>query len=99
MKREDMTCINCIKFDPETPSRREIGVMGRGPQTEVPEPACRLDPNPYRFIDSPYSPRTHWCSQGEWREWSERFGESLPILWGEWEAEPSDNNTKTGGTE
>ena len=60
MKRQDMTCATCVKFD---------GAH------------CRLQPQP---VDIPH-PDGHWCSQGQWQEWSERFQEMEPYYWGEWE--------------
>jgi hypothetical protein len=60
MKRSDMTCSNCIKFD---------GLQ------------CRLDPEPW----SVENPDVHWCAQGQWQQFSERYQEMEPFYWGEWE--------------
>lgn len=45
---------------------------------------CRLDPQIY-YIESP---EVHWCSQGQWIEWSERLRTREPYFWGEWEQQP-----------
>ncbi len=48
---------------------------------------CRLDPEAY-FIKDPLD---HWCAQGQWTEWSERFQEPEPYFWGEWDNSPMIN--------
>jgi hypothetical protein len=63
MKRSDMICSACVKFDGSD---------------------CRLNPESHRVTD----PQTHWCAQGQWREWSERYQEMEPYYWGEWEEQP-----------
>ncbi len=60
MKRADMTCLKCIKYE---------------------APACRLNPPAVSIND----PEGHWCSQGMWHQWSERYREMEPFYWGEWE--------------
>jgi hypothetical protein len=60
MKRSEMVCSKCIKFE--------------GTQ-------CRLDPEVLPLND----PGRHWCAQGQWHEWSERYQEMEPFYWGEWE--------------
>jgi hypothetical protein len=45
---------------------------------------CRLDPEAYS-IDQPES---HWCAQGQWLQWSDRYQEMEPYFWGEWQPEP-----------
>jgi hypothetical protein len=60
MKRSEMVCSKCIKFE--------------GTQ-------CRLDPEVLPLND----PERHWCAQGQWQEWSERYQEMEPFYWGEWE--------------
>jgi hypothetical protein len=60
MKRSEMVCKSCIKFD------------GR---------YCRLSPEP-EFLAGAAS---HWCAQGEWRGWSDRYQEMEPFFWGEWD--------------
>ncbi len=45
------------------------------------ETCCRLGPDPILIND----PDKHWCSQGIWHQWSERFQEMEPFYWGEWE--------------
>jgi len=77
MKREDMVCENCIKFDSNGPSSELLGSLAVGPE-------CRLNPQPYLFKDSPYDPKSHWCAQGEWTLWNDRFECSMAYLWGEW---------------
>ena len=42
---------------------------------------CRLNPDPVQIA----GPQMHWCSQGQWRQWSERYQEMEPYYWGEWE--------------
>lgn len=42
---------------------------------------CRLNPVPVAIS----GPESHWCGQGQWLEWSERFQEMEPYYWGEWE--------------
>jgi hypothetical protein len=42
---------------------------------------CRLNPVPVDIIN----PVGHWCSQGQWNEWSERYREMEPFYWGEWD--------------
>lgn len=60
MKKSEMVCVKCIKFDGST---------------------CRLDPKPCPIED----PQAHWCAQGQWACWSERYQEMEPFYWGEWE--------------
>ena len=60
MKRTEMICCKCIKFE---------------------DNCCRLGPESVRIDD----PEAHWCAQGIWRQWSERFQEMEPYYWGEWE--------------
>ncbi len=60
MKRTEMICRTCVKFE---------------------DNSCRLGPEPVPIND----PETHWCAQGIWRQWSERFQEMEPYYWGEWE--------------
>lgn len=91
MKRESMICINCIKFDPAfmIPS----GFV---------KPACRLNPQAAWFDECGHvdvDPKTHWCSQGEWWEWSERVSSWEAYKWGEWMWETPNPNIKIGGTE
>ena len=47
------------------------------------ETECRLAPKPVKIKD----PDKHWCSQGQWHEWSDRYQEIEPYYWGEWEEE------------
>ena len=47
------------------------------------ETACRLSPLPVKIEE----PDKHWCAQGQWSEWSERYREMEPYFWGEWEDE------------
>lgn len=42
---------------------------------------CRLDPESFDIAE----PETHWCAQGQWHQWSERYREMEPFYWGEWE--------------
>ncbi len=63
MKRSEMICSSCIKFDGSH---------------------CRLNPEAHPVRD----PQTHWCAQGQWHEWSERYLEMEPFYWGEWPEEP-----------
>jgi len=42
---------------------------------------CRLDPHPVAIDE----PDTHWCAQGQWQQWSEKYQEMEPFYWGEWE--------------
>ncbi len=42
---------------------------------------CRLNPEPVP-VDNPDE---HWCAQGQWHEWSERYQEMEPYYWGEWD--------------
>jgi hypothetical protein len=42
---------------------------------------CRLNPVPIDISD----PDRHWCAKGQWNEWSERFRETEPFYWGEWD--------------
>jgi hypothetical protein len=42
---------------------------------------CRLNPEPFALLD----PDSHWCAQGQWHQWSERYQEMEPYYWGEWE--------------
>lgn len=60
MKRLDMICRKCIKFD---------GAV------------CRLQPT----ATPVQNPDEHWCAQGQWLHWSERYQEMEPYYWGEWE--------------
>lgn len=60
MKKSEMVCRSCIKFD---------------------EACCRLGPAPIHIDE----PDKHWCAQGIWHRWSERFLEMEPFYWGEWE--------------
>lgn len=41
---------------------------------------CRLWPDPVAVAD----PDHHWCSQGRWHVWSQRYREMEPYFWGEW---------------
>jgi hypothetical protein len=41
----------------------------------------RLSPAPVPIEDL----HKHWCAQGQWEEWSERYDEMEPFYWGEWE--------------
>jgi hypothetical protein len=63
MKRSEMICNTCIKFDGSH---------------------CRLAPDSYPVND----PQVHWCAQGQWHEWSDRYQEMEPFYWGEWPEEP-----------
>ncbi|MEW6114098.1 MAG: hypothetical protein AB1664_18335 [Thermodesulfobacteriota bacterium] len=66
MKRSEMICETCIKFD---------------------RTRCRLQPEPIPVAD----PDKHWCAQGQWEQWSERYQEMEPYYWGEWEdTEPAE---------
>jgi hypothetical protein len=71
MKRSEMVCRTCINFD-------ESGL-------------CRFGPKPLAFgsVDAPFTitadPHQHWCAQGQWHEWSERYREMESFCWGEWE--------------
>ena len=60
MKRSEMNCVKCIKFDGSR---------------------CRLSPAPLPIND----PEEHWCAQGQWHAWSDRYEEMEPYFWGEWE--------------
>ena len=62
MKKSEMTCTGCIKFDGSD---------------------CRTDPKPALVGN----PEIHWCAQGQWARWSERYQEMEPLYWGEWEDE------------
>jgi len=42
--------------------------------------ACRLQPTQLAITD----PNVHWCAQGQWQQWSERYNEMEPYFWGEW---------------
>ncbi|MBI5569304.1 MAG: hypothetical protein HY914_05100 [Desulfomonile tiedjei] len=42
---------------------------------------CRLGPAPLEIEE----PGKHWCAQGVWHQWSERYQEMEPFYWGEWE--------------
>lgn len=42
---------------------------------------CRLNPAAVPIQE----PDNHWCSQGVWHQWSERYQEMEPFYWGEWE--------------
>ena len=42
---------------------------------------CHAEPRPLE-IDRP---QEHWCAQGQWRRWSERYEEMEPFYWGEWD--------------
>ncbi|MEJ2717923.1 MAG: hypothetical protein P8182_12405 [Deltaproteobacteria bacterium] len=42
---------------------------------------CRLSPAPIPIDD----PEKHWCAQGQWHAWSDRYEEMEPYFWGEWE--------------
>ena len=42
---------------------------------------CRLDPETLDIAE----PDTHWCAQGQWHQWSERYREMEPFYWGEWD--------------
>ena len=42
---------------------------------------CRLHPEPIDIDEV----ESHWCAQGQWLQWSERFQEMEPYYWGEWE--------------
>ena len=46
---------------------------------------CHLNPVP--LILTP-DLRLHWCAQGEWTCWSEKYQEMEPFCWGEWEDIP-----------
>jgi hypothetical protein len=59
MKRADMTCSHCIKFDAQ---------------------CCRHTPHAVPILE----PEAHWCAQGQWHQWSERYQEMEPYYWGEW---------------
>ncbi len=59
MKRSEMVCSACIKFDSQL---------------------CRLMPEPIEVED----PESHWCAQGQWQKWSDRYHEMEPFYWGEW---------------
>lgn len=60
MKRSEMVCSKCVKFDGSR---------------------CHLQPQAAQ-VDTPDS---HWCAQGQWRQWSERYQEMEPFYWAEWE--------------
>ncbi len=45
---------------------------------------CRLNPVPLRIPN----PSGHWCSQGLWHRWSDRYEEFEPYYWGDWEDTP-----------
>ena len=72
MKRSEIVCVKCIKF--------EVG-------------QCCLYPKRLAIgsVDSPdiinANPEIHWCSNGVWHEWSERYKETEPFYWGEGEDE------------
>jgi hypothetical protein len=42
---------------------------------------CRLNPEAVPIQDT----HNHWCAQGVWHQWSERYQEMEPFYWGEWE--------------
>jgi hypothetical protein len=42
---------------------------------------CRVNPSAVPIPD----PASHWCAQGVWHQWSERYQEMEPFYWGEWE--------------
>ncbi|MFC1834692.1 hypothetical protein ACFL2Q_08155 [Thermodesulfobacteriota bacterium] len=42
---------------------------------------CRSEPEPVPIED----PGHHWCAQGHWQQWSDRYQEMEPFYWGEWE--------------
>jgi hypothetical protein len=42
---------------------------------------CHLGPDAVHIG----SPDTHWCAQGVWHQWSERYQEMEPFYWGEWD--------------
>ena len=68
MKRSDMVCEKCDRFE---------------------DGFCRLEPIPKR-LEAPlyrFCPDKHWCAQGEWRQWSERYGEWERFGWGGWDEE------------
>lgn len=60
MKRENMICTKCVKFDGFN---------------------CRYLPEPVPI----HLPERHWCAQGQWMQWSDRYKEMEPFFWGEWD--------------
>ncbi len=47
------------------------------------ETECHLGPKAVKIKE----PDKHWCAQGQWPEWSDRYQEMEPYYWGEWEEE------------
>jgi hypothetical protein len=59
MKREDMTCVNCLNFDPNA----------KRLYRDTAKPRCKFHPYPQTFCedgDIPFDPASHWCAQGKW---------------------------------
>lgn len=54
--------------------------------------ACRLGPQPLYFSESAYDPKTHWCAQGEWQDWSDKYQERIRYYWGEWDEDEHQKN-------
>ena len=74
MKKSEMTCVNCVKFHSEVDSFRPIA-------------QCRLNPQPTSFISRKgglgvVDPKTHWCSQGQWKEAIPGMHNKADIYWG-----------------
>lgn len=63
--------------------RKEEMVCVKCIKYEDPCAMCHASPIPQQVSD--YDPDRHWCAQGEWHVWSERYKEFLRYKWGEWE--------------
>ena len=77
MKKSEMVCKNCIKFDGKRTKCR------LNPLPVEPEELYGLGPHGNKIIKYPW-PDYHWCAQGEWHknkgDWF--YG---PTFWGDWE--------------
>ena len=69
MKKSEMVCVNCVKFYSEVDSFQ-------------PTAQCRLNPQPGWFTTRELDPRTHWCSQGQWKETIPGMTNKADVYWG-----------------
>ena len=70
MKKSEMVCRKCIKFEKGCchlkPRKLFFGTIENHPD----------------IVN--YNPDVHWCAEGVWHEGSDRYKE-MPFFWGEWE--------------
>ena len=89
MKRADMVCAKCIKgMLLEFCDGALVVNCHLNPAIVTITVDFRVNLVPEKgSIIVPLDPRTHWCAQGEWREWNDRHKEWTKLFWGEWETD------------